>query len=366
MSMSSLYLRGKTWRGKSLENGRVVRWSLKTGSRAEARRRLKLYDSQSHQEPIPTRLKTPVTWDTAATDLIRYYEAYSTRRPQEAARVLRTLTGFFGSWKLADIDASAILRYVARRRAHGKAANTVNVELATLRCALRLARELGHLASVPIIRTLRPAPPRSGFFELEEFEAVARELPTDLALVARIAYTFGWRLTDEVLPLTRSQVDLEAGTLRLPPGSTKNGDGCLVYLTPELRAGLAEQLARVRTLERELGRVIPHVFPSLQGPHKGKQRKSMAWTWRHACKRAGLSGKWKRDLRRTAVRNMVNAGISERVAMKITGHRTRSTFDRYHIVSPGDLRGAARKMADKPRTQEGTNLFQASREPLGL
>jgi integrase len=195
---------------------------------------------------------------------------------------------------------------------------------------------------------------------------VARELPADLALVARIAYTFGWRLTDEVLPLTRSQVDLEAGTLRLPPGGSKNGDGRLVYLTPELRAGLAEQLARVRTLERELGRIIPHVFPGLRGPRKGERRKSMSWSWRQACRRAGLSGKWKHDLWRTAVLDMVNAGVSERVAMQITGHRTRSTFDRYHIVSPGDLRDAARKMADKTRTQEGTNLLQASREPLGL
>jgi integrase len=182
---------------------------------------------------------------------------------------------------------------------------------------------------------------------------MARELPTDLALVARIAYTFGWRLTDEVLPLTRSQVDLEAGTLRFLPEGSENGDGRLVYLTPELRAGLADQLARVRALERELGRIIPHVFPALRGSRKGERRKSMSWTWRHACKRAGLSGKWKHDLRRTAVRDMVNAGISERVAMKITGHRTRSTFDRYHIVSPGDLRDAARMMADRPLYNRG-------------
>jgi len=41
----------------------------------------------------------------------------------------------------------------------------------------------------------------------------------------------------------------------------------------------------------------------------------------------------------------VNAGVSERVAMEITGHRTWSVFDRYRIVSPGDLREAARKLA---------------------
>jgi integrase len=350
MNMSSLYLRGEVWWAKSKEQGQVVRWSLKTQSKVEAKRRLKLYDSQPRHEPIPARVKSPVTWDEAAGQLLDYYQAFGTRRPHEAGRVLRTLGRFFGGWHITDIDAAAVLRYVTERRRQGGSPATITIELATLRRALRLSQELGHISSVPTIRTLRPAPPRQGFFEPDEFEAVARELPADLALVARIAYTFGWRLTDEVLPLKPGQVDLEAGTLRLTPGSTKNGDGRLVYLTPELRAGLAAQLAKVRALERELGRNISYVFPALRGPRKGEPRKSMSWTWRHACKRAGLPGKWKHDLRRTAVRDMVNAGISERVAMQITGHRSRSTFDRYHIVSPGDLREATRKLSHKSLT----------------
>ena len=277
--------------------------------------------------------------------MLNYYQAYRTRDPHEAAGKVRTLSRYFQGMKLGDVDAATVLRYVAQRRAERKAADTINTELATLRRALRLAQEMGHLPTVPPVRLLKPAPPRSGFFEAEEFEAVARELSSDLAPAARIGYTYGWRLTGEVLPVTHSQVDLEVGTLHLESGSTKNRDGRIVYLTPELKAGLADQLSRVRTLERELSRVIPYVFPVPRGAYKGGQRRDIRKAWRQACRRAGHPSKLKHDLRWTAVRDMVNAGIPERVVMQITGHKTRSLLDRYHIVSPGDLQGAARKIA---------------------
>ncbi len=101
----------------------------------------------------------------------------------------------------------------------------------------------------------------------------------------------------------------------------------------------------MKALERRLGRFIPPLFPHLTTPHLGERRGRFRAAWATACRRTGVPGRMCHDLRRTAVRNLVSAGISERVAMTMTGHKTRSVFDRYHIVSSGDLQEAARRLA---------------------
>ena len=186
--------------------------------------------------------------------------------------------------------------------------------------------------------------PRAVSATLVSFEAVRRLLRPDHQLAVSIAHAFGWRMQSEVLTLERRQVGLEAGTLRLEPGTTKNDDGRVVYLTPGLKALIGTQLERVRSLERETGQIIPYLFPHLRGPHRGKRLQDLKKVWKTACVKAGCPGMLRHDFRRTAVRNMVNLGVPERVAIKVSGHRSQTAFDRYHIVSPGDLQEVARKL----------------------
>lgn len=78
----------------------------------------------------------------------------------------------------------------------------------------------------------------------------------------------------------------------------------------------------------------------------GRPIKSLTKAWQAACAAAGYPSLIPHDLRRSAVRNFVRQGIPERVAMQLTGHKTRSVFERYNIVSEGDLEAAAGRLND--------------------
>ncbi len=132
------------------------------------------------------------------------------------------------------------------------------------------------------------------------------------------------------------RVNVHEGTIRLLPGATKNKRGRLVYMPDELLEVLRKE-KRLRDLHFP---DCPWVF------HKeGKQIRFYRRAWTTACKRVGLEGRLFHDFRRTAVRNLVRAGVPERVAMEISGHRTRSVFERYNIVNEQDLKEAAKAVS---------------------
>jgi integrase len=93
-------------------------------------------------------------------------------------------------------------------------------------------------------------------------------------------------------------------------------------------------------LERQTGTIVPFVFHRSGEPIKFYRR-----SWLRACRDAGCPGRIPHDFRRTAVGNLVRAGVPERVAMMLTGHKTRSVFERYNVVSEADLGAGVAKLA---------------------
>jgi integrase len=140
-----------------------------------------------------------------------------------------------------------------------------------------------------------------------------------------------------------------AGEVRLDPGKTKNGEGRTFPTTRELREVLEQQRVITENLQRRIKVVCPHVFH-----RSGRPIRSFRVAFRTACAEAGCPGRVLHDFRRTAVRNLVLAGIPERVAMQMTGQKTRSVFERYNIVSAGDLREAVRRLDAVTGTISGT------------
>ena len=144
-----------------------------------------------------------------------------------------------------------------------------------------------------------------------------------------------------------SQVDHKLGIVRLEVGETKNDEARTVYLDEELRAIFNQQWEARKNTQN----LLPYVFLN----DKGNERiKRFDKAWNTACRKSKIGKRYFHDLRRTAIRNMVRSGIPERVAMMISGHKTRSVFERYNIVNDQDLKLAAQRQEAYLQAQTGT------------
>lgn len=198
----------------------------------------------------------------------------------------------------------------------------------------RLAIELGKLETMPRFpQRLGENPPRQGFFEHDEYLKVRAHLPPSFQDVLDFAYYSGWRKR-EVTELTWDEVDLAGGVVRLAPGRSKTKVGRVLPISTVLRAVLDR-----RTIRRRKGDLL--VFK-----RDGVTVRQWKVAWERACRRGGVPGRLFHDCRRTAARNLIRAGVPERVAMLLTGHKTRSVFDRYNIVNERELATAGERLAD--------------------
>jgi integrase len=188
---------------------------------------------------------------------------------------------------------------------------------------------------VPKVRQFTENNARQGFVDYEEFSALVKHLPSPVDDVCWFAYLSGWR-KGEVLSLTWADVDQTLGVVTLRPEFSKNKEKReLPLVDQDLQAVIARRWQARLVMTKDGPKVCDSLFHRDGQPVKDVRRK-----WRKACKAIGRPGLLLHDLRRSAVRNLVNAGTPERVAMRITGHKTREVFDRYMIVDDRDVRAA--------------------------
>jgi integrase len=200
---------------------------------------------------------------------------------------------------------------------------------------------------------------REGFYERAEFEAIVRHLPEDPQDFARWGYFTGWR-KGEISSLRWKELNMESRQLRLRGPFSKNGEPRAVPLMGELWE-IIKRRWKARRYQGEAGETILSqlVFFRQKGrgvPKAGAPVSQFRKSWKVACESADKPDALFHDFRRTAVRNMIRAGVPRRIAMMLSGHKTESVFERYNITDDQDLEDAVRKtqtyVAQLPKERE--------------
>lgn len=392
--MGSMYKRGEVWWIKYYQNGKSFRESSGTDKKMVAKKLLERREGEIAQGIAPGVLFEKVRFDELADEFITDYRVNNKKSLDRAELSVKHLKGEFEGTRVPNITTPRINKYVSERmkwackacnnRFHfngeckcpkcgsvnldkGASNGTINRELSALRRILNLGAKQTppKVNRVPYIPMLKENNVRKGFFEHAGFIALRNTLPEYLKPFVTFSYKVGWR-DEEISSLTWSNVDLNNGIVTLKVGETKNDEARTVYLDDELRELIKHQWES-RKLRKKLA---PYVFPGKSGSGKIVNFRK---AWNNACRMAELGYGYKvneeyvqewqgklspgpifHDFRRTAVRNMIRAGVPERVAMMISGHKTRSVFDRYNIVSDADLKLAAHQQQIYLEAQMGT------------
>ena len=326
-----IYLRGKKYWIAYYVRGKEQRESAGY-KEADAKKLLKVRLGEIHSGKFIGAEKERITVNNLLDSLIIHLDNRGARSVASLISHLKPIREMFGCDRAIDINGQRIERYIVDRKKYAANA-TINRGLGGLKQAFNLARKQGLLNLDIYIPKLKEDNARQGFFEKEEFDAVVLALPEYLKDFMRFAYETGWR-KGEIVSLTWDLVDRSAKEIRLQ--TSKNGTGRCLPLEGEL-LDLIESRWSARKFKSKNGEVSisPLVFHR-EGGAVGDYRKA----WRKACDKAGCPGKLVHDIRRTAVRNMTRAGVTETVAMSITGHKTASMFQRYNITNSDDKRKA--------------------------
>ncbi len=341
--MGRVFKRGTVyWIAYSFQ-GKEYRESSKSESESQAKKLLRKRIGEIGTGKLIGPQEDRVLFDDLARDLILDYTTNKKRYISAVQLSIRHLREFFGGNRALLITTDRVRVYIGERQEEGAANASINRELAALKRMFTLAVQAGKLSRRPYVPMLEENNQHTGFLDHKDFLALRSALPEYLRDPIHFLYLTGWRVS-EMRSLEWQDVDFLADEIRLRPEISKNKTGRTHPLSGELK----EIILRAR---RDRVEGCPFVFHYKQGRPLGYFRKS----WNTAIRAAGLPNLIVHDLRRTSIRSRVRSGTPERVAMTLSGHKTRAIFDRYCIVSNDDLQKAARRMDQYLEQQASQN-----------
>jgi len=244
------------------------------------------------------------------------------------------LAPFFEHRNARQVDRAAIARYIKQRRDEGASNASVNREIAILKTAYHECEGMPR----PKFPKRLAENVRKNFLEDEQYNRILEEAAKGelwLRLMLLLGANTGMRRS-ELLGLKVKDVDVLNKMLRL--GLTKNGDPRTVPLADDEVAMIAMLIAGKK----------PEGFVFTRAD--GERVKDFRKAWANLTEAAGVPELLFHDLRRTGVRSLVRSGVSDTVAMAISGHKTADVFRRYNITSEQDLRHARELQAARRRS----------------
>ena len=266
-------------------------------------------------------------------------------------RNLKVLDEFFAGMRLDQMDTDVFRAFRKKRSGKGIDDSTINRNLSILRRMMNLTiREKKLQFAKPYFPMVsEEGKVRKGFVTPEQFGKLMSKLPNHLKPYALFLYEDVGRTTaakDTRWPW----VDLREGIVEIPKEITKTGEGQTLPLSDELIKMLKTQFRQDDAPVFDTTNFRKHFQRACVAAGLGKITKMVSAKGNKWDKYEGVTP---HDFRRSGIRNLVRAGVDEKVAMTISGHKTRAVFDRYNITSTDDVKDAIKTVTRYNKKKAG-------------